>query len=132
MRGGASAALRVSLPGFDVDAANLSQLAFDARFANLQVYAKGSVTISGSNVSNSYSFGETLPAAPLGFFVFNVFNPGDGFLRGQMPYIVKSSSGGPVTVNCAYAAVSPSGFTLQTSNAGSWLVLYLFYRLLNA
>ncbi|ETR75920.1 hypothetical protein X566_20200 [Afipia sp. P52-10] len=131
MRGGISSALRVSLPGFDVETANLSQLAFDARFANLQVYTKGAVTIGGGNVAYSFSFGETLPAAPLGFFVFNVFNPGDGNLRGQMPFIVKSTSGGPITVSCNYASVSPSGFTLQTSG-GSGVVYYIFYRMLNA
>lgn len=133
IRGGASAAMRVSLPGFDVNTANLSQLAFDARFANLEVYRKGAVSISGSNAVNSFPFGETLSAAPLGLFVFNVFNPGDGVLRGQAPFIVKTTTGGPITYSNAYAAVSASGMTLQFWATGSGIIVYyVLYRQLTA
>lgn len=65
IRGGAVSNIRVSLPGIDVTKANLTQLAFDSGFANLQVYMRGVAFLDLSLHVLVISFGETLADPPI-------------------------------------------------------------------
>jgi hypothetical protein len=70
MMSGQSAALQVSLPGFNVETTTLNNMAFDARFANMHVFLKTQVSfgeIVGRNdvLQQTIFYPETLPQPPL-------------------------------------------------------------------
>ncbi len=45
IQGGIGAAIQVSLPGYDVNSATLDQMAFDGRFANMELIMAGFVSV---------------------------------------------------------------------------------------
>ncbi|WP_407122736.1 hypothetical protein [Bradyrhizobium sp. STM 3561] len=64
IKGGASAAMTVSLPGYDVTTADITQTCFDSRWSGLVPYLRG--TIDDINDGGAtVSFGETLAEIPL-------------------------------------------------------------------
>lgn len=65
------AALKVSLPGFDVLTAGPSQLAFDANWQRRTVYRRAhGVVMTGGSLR--VSFGETLPRPPQVYFGYGL------------------------------------------------------------
>lgn len=63
IQGGQAAAMRVSLPGYDVNSATPDQTCFDSRWSGFIPYLKG--TVQGANdVAVTVNFGETLDVAP--------------------------------------------------------------------
>lgn len=132
IRGGQSAAMRVSLPGYDVQTANISQLAFDARFANLLVYRRGTVAITGSGADNFIPFGETLDKPPLGFFIMGHF-PSFG-INGQTPNAVMNY-GSSSAYLYRQAITTTTGFYLKTDQptpSGGFTCLYVVFKQLAA
>jgi hypothetical protein len=54
IRGGAAAAIQVSLPGFDVTTASLQQMAFDARFGFMQEIKRSSGDFGAGSTDYTY------------------------------------------------------------------------------
>lgn len=74
IRGGDASAMRVSLPGYDVNSATIDQTCFDSRWSGLVPYLRGQVS-SASDAAATVYFGETLAAPPLFLGHFqNTFN----------------------------------------------------------
>jgi hypothetical protein len=72
LRGGVAAALQVSLPGYNVETTTLNNMAFDARFANKQVFFRTQVQMPEINAINAgydqtIYFPEALAQPPLCF-----------------------------------------------------------------
>lgn len=83
IRGGESAALQVSLPGYNVEVCALNNMAFDARFANMTVFVRDAVFFPELYEQNGdqdvvYYYPEVLARPPLCF-------GGVEFLSGQLP-----------------------------------------------
>lgn len=100
IRGGQLSCIRVSLPGVDVNGANLTQLAFDAQFANLTLYMRGFVNIT-QNSPQTVFFGETLAQPPLCFCSIN----------SNTPFYTHNNGNGQETY--ASAIVSTSGVRFE-------------------
>lgn len=64
IQSGIDACMRVSMPGYDVDSADIEQTCFDSRWSGFARYLQGSVD-SANDVAATVSFGETLAAPPL-------------------------------------------------------------------
>jgi len=63
--GGGGIAMRVSLPGYDVMTAGLTQTCFDDRWSGLVQYRTGTVDAPISTTGVNVSFGETLDVPPM-------------------------------------------------------------------
>jgi hypothetical protein len=63
IRDGQAAAIQVSLPGYDVKTATLDQMVFDARFANMNLFLKGSLYLTEGSWF-TVGFGTTFPTIP--------------------------------------------------------------------
>jgi hypothetical protein len=84
IKGGVDPSLRASLYPFDVDTATLDQLAFDARFANMERFKQGYAVTPLLQVSNqpgtrTVEFGRVFQAVPL---VIGHWNAGDPAVNG--------------------------------------------------
>lgn len=64
IRGGASSAMIVSLPGYDAETATLNQTCFDSRWSGLIPFLSGQISRTGTGTSSA-SFGQTLDQPPL-------------------------------------------------------------------
>ena len=63
IQAGGAAAMRVSLPGYDVSSATPDQTCFDSRWSGFIPYLKGIVD-TANDVTVTVNFGETLDVAP--------------------------------------------------------------------
>lgn len=77
--GTGDASLRMSLDGYDVDTATLDQMAFDARFANMERYMEGFAVAPYLGNSNTTSatvyFGRTFSTPPIVLAMWQFGNP---------------------------------------------------------
>ena len=106
--------MRVSLPGADVNTANIDQTCFDSRWSGLIPYFTGAVDIFGGagQGSASMSFGETLDQPPIFMGWFNTTNgPGGAYFDGNgfTPTMVRGGGQdywyyvNPTTTGCLFS-----------------------------
>jgi hypothetical protein len=84
IKGGVDPSLRVSLYPYDVDSATLDQMAFDARFANMERFLQGSAITPLLNDENqlgtvTVNFGRVFATVPLVIAHYGGFNPAVDF-----------------------------------------------------
>lgn len=122
IQGGTLSNIKVSLPGFDVTVADLTELAFDSSFANLEVYMRGTTVINLAVSFTNLSFGETLADPPI--VLCSIDN--------DMPWINFQTGPGPATDNYQYVFVSQSGVDFityfGTPPGGTIPVNYVIFR----
>ncbi len=80
IKGGVDPSLRASLYPFDVDSATLDQMAFDARFANMERFLQGYAITpvlaqEGVPGTVTVNFGSVFATAPLVIANYGGFNP---------------------------------------------------------
>lgn len=124
--------LKVSLPGADVRVANLSQLAFDARFSCLEVFRRGSVSLptggpgtDGTGPWHTFPYGETLVSPPLGFFLFN-----NGVSAGGgSPFIyINDTSGGSYSQNTRRVILTTTYMQARWDQFPQTAMFYILFR----
>lgn len=128
IQGGATAAMIVSLPGYDVASVDVDHTVFDSRYSGMQPYRQG-VTIDSVNDNSSvYAFGETLNGPPLMFGFFRTLTPG-GVPDQVYGNTCKMLRGGG-TDEWFYAEVTTSSLTWRVKFGGQAARLYfsLFKR----
>lgn len=131
IQGGTRSVIKASLPGFDVNTANLDQLAFSGIGNTLFVYRFGSIgmavtQVSGPNQAGNVQvdFGEVPPQRPLCFFNFR--NVSQAFANGPQAY--KS----PGSEHYMTAEIHPSAvqFRFRSPGATTGLTYEIRYLLL--
>jgi hypothetical protein len=99
IKGGVDPSLRVSLYPFDVDTATLDQMAFDARFANMERFMQGYATTPLLNDESqpgtvTVSFGRAFTTAPLVIASYGGFSPASDHSGSSFSITYNPSGGG--------------------------------------
>lgn len=132
IQNGQAAAIQVSLPGFDVKTATLDQMVFDARFANMNLFLKGSIFLTNGSWF-TVGFGTTFPTIPR---VLAGFQNGGQLASVTMPDASLTNHGSyqhwnAVQVTNSYAQfgafVNDPDPAIQAA-VGNGYVFYAFYR----
>lgn len=136
IKGGAAASLRMSLPGYDVDTATLDQMAFDARFANMERYTEGfSVApftgVDGPTSTPFISFGRTFSTVPIVLALWggdNPFsNPAARYSLNSFDIIWNTSSNTPQSY--FFLTVTQSGMQFTAfSGFGTYFFQYIVFK----
>jgi hypothetical protein len=110
IQAGTQSMIRVSLPGVDVDNANLDQLCFDAAFGTLFPFIRGYVSVAPLMSPTTVGFPESLPLPPLCFFSIDGQAGGSFWVRSGIP-----AAGNPVN----RASVTTGSVTFYINASGS-------------
>lgn len=125
IQGGQAAAMRVSLPGYDVVSATPDQTCFDARWSGFIPYIKG--TVQGANdVAATINYGETLDVAPFFSGYAQGINSGTGLpttAYGNTPFMLRGGG----TDQWLYVLTTTSYMQLRVKYGGQ--VFRLTYQL---
>lgn len=121
LKGGALASLQVSLPGYDVKTATLDQMAFDARFSNMNLVMKGSVFVPYETWTTVY-FPTTYSTIPR---LFCGYNNGGGASATPI------GGADPTRIVCPGAVLTSAGGTYLSMNVVQVTAAYMqFYAAL--
>lgn len=131
IQGGNNAAMLVSLPGFDVNSANIDQTCFDSRWSGLNPYRAGATLDATANGPTAVSsFGETLDLPPLFIGGFRNINSSGVPLSDYMtqPYFYRGGG----TDYWWYVVTTTSNIQFQvfdnTGGSTFWRLYYTLFR----
>ena len=123
IQAGQAAAMRVSLPGYDVASATPDQTCFDSRWSGFIPYLKGTAQSSNDAVV-TVNFGETLDVAPFFSGYGQTMNGGvPTTAYGNTPFMLRGAG----TDNWLYVLTTTSYMQFRAKYGGS--IFRLTYQL---
>jgi hypothetical protein len=119
--------MRISLPGYDVNSADIDQTCFDSRWSGVTPYLKGTLS-SANNVPATVGFGENLASPPMFYGYFQNINGGGTPLSVFGNTMTMLRGGG--TNNWWYVEVSVNAilFQVQFGSQAATLHFVLFKK----